>query len=73
VRGTPAAVRAAPDLTHFGSRLTIAAGTLPNTFGNLEGWITNAPALKPGVKMPRITTYTGTQLRALATYVASLR
>jgi cytochrome c oxidase subunit 2 len=73
VRGTPAAARVAPDLTHVGSRLTIAAGTLPNTLGNLEGWIVNAQALKPGVKMPIITAYSGHELRALAMYVASLK
>jgi cytochrome c oxidase subunit 2 len=73
VRGTPAEAQVAPDLTHIGSRSTIAAGTLPNTLGNLEGWIVNAQSLKPGVKMPTITAYSGHELRALAMYVASLK
>lgn len=73
VRGTPANGRVAPDLTHVGSRLTIAAGTLPNTLGNLEGWIANAQAIKPGAKMPTMSAYTGPQLRAVAAYVASLK
>jgi cytochrome c oxidase subunit II len=73
VRGTPAAAQVAPDLTHVGSRTTIAAGTLPNTLGNLEGWIANAQSLKPGAKMPTITTYSGPELLAVAKYVASLK
>jgi cytochrome c oxidase subunit II len=73
VRGTAANGQVAPDLTHVGSRLTIAAGTLPNTLGNLEGWIANAQAIKPGAKMPTLSAYTGPQLRAVAAYVASLK
>jgi len=73
VRGTPALGRTGPDLTHVGSRLTIAAGTLPNSLGNLQAWITNAQSIKPGVKMPTITQYDGSELRALAAYVASLK
>jgi cytochrome c oxidase subunit 2 len=73
VRGTRALAQAAPDLTHVGSRLTLAAGTLPNSLGNLEGWIANAQSLKPGAKMPTITTFSGAELRAVATYIASLK
>jgi cytochrome c oxidase subunit 2 len=62
-----------PDLTHIGSRLTIAAGTLPNSLGNIAGWIANPQALKPGAAMPTLSAYDGTELRALATYVASLK
>ena len=39
IRGTTAQGRSRPDLTHFGSRRGIAAGTLPNNLGNLGGWI----------------------------------
>src|SRR5687767_268566 len=39
VRGTAAAGTRGPDLTHVGSRRFIAAGTLPNTQGNLAAWI----------------------------------
>lgn len=73
VRGTSALGQVAPDLTHVGSRTTIAAAMLPNTIGNLEAWIANAPALKPGTKMPTITLFDGQQLRAVAAYVASLK
>jgi cytochrome c oxidase subunit 2 len=73
VRGTEAKAQVAPDLTHVGSRLTIAAGTLPTTVGNLEAWITNAKMIKPGTQMPVLAEFSGPQLRAVATYVASLR
>ena len=73
VRGTPAAASVAPDLTHVGSRTTIAAGVLPNTLGNLEGWIADAQSIKPGALMPRITTFSGRDLRAVAAYVAGLK
>jgi cytochrome c oxidase subunit 2 len=46
---------------------------MPNTLASLEGWIANAQALKPGVQMPPITQFTGTELRAVATYVSSLK
>jgi cytochrome c oxidase subunit 2 len=52
IRGTPAEGKLAPDLTHIGSRQTLAAGTVPNNRGNLAGWIANPQALKPGAKMP---------------------
>lgn len=73
VRGTPALGQVAPDLTHVGSRLTLAAGTLPNTVGSLEAWITNAQAIKPGAKMPSLNVYSGEQLRAVAAYLESLK
>jgi cytochrome c oxidase subunit 2 len=51
----------------------IAAGARPNSLANLEGWIANPQALKPGAAMPTLDTYTGPELRALAAYVASLK
>jgi cytochrome c oxidase subunit 2 len=73
VRGTPARATVGPDLTHVGSRLTLGAGTIPNPLGNLQGWIANAQAFKPGAKMPRLAELDGPQLRAIAAYVAGLR
>jgi cytochrome c oxidase subunit 2 len=73
VRGTPALGTVGPDLTHIGSRHTIAAGVMPNTLGSIEGWIANAQAIKPGALMPPNTQFTGRELRALATYVSSLK
>jgi cytochrome c oxidase subunit 2 len=73
VRGTNARGQVGPDLTHVGSRLTIAAGTLPNTLGTMEAWIANAQSLKPGTKMPTLTQFSGRELRAVATYLETLK
>ena len=61
-----------PDLTHFGSRRTLAAGMFPNTAERLVEWVRDAPRLKPGVKMPPFA-YTDEQARALAAYLLSLK
>jgi cytochrome c oxidase subunit II len=55
IRGTAAVGNVGPDLTHVGSRLTIAAGTLPNTRANVEAWIRDPQHVKPGNKMPAIS------------------
>jgi cytochrome c oxidase subunit 2 len=72
IRGTPAAGIVGPDLSHLASRATIAAGALPNDRASLTGWISNAPALKPGVGMPALPQFTGRQLLAITTYLESL-
>jgi cytochrome c oxidase subunit II len=72
ISGTPAGSRIGPDLTHLASRRTIAAGTLPNTRGNLAGWIVNPQAIKPGVRMPA-TSLDSDDLQALLTYLESLK
>ena len=55
IRGTAAGGRIAPDLTHFATRSTIAAGTLPRTREHLHQWITNPQAIKPGSRMPTLS------------------
>jgi cytochrome c oxidase subunit 2 len=62
----------APDLTHFGSRLTIAAATLENNRGNLAGWVANSQAIKPGNAMPAFN-LDGDSLLAVVDYLESLR
>ena len=71
VRGTAATGKGGPDLTHFGSRLTVA-GIVPNNRGNLAGWIADPHAIKPGVKMPR-TYLHADDLLALTSYLESLK
>jgi cytochrome c oxidase subunit 2 len=71
IAGTPAGSRIGPDLTHLASRRTIAAGTLPNTRGNLARWILNPQAIKPGVRMPA-NNLKSDDLQALLTYLESL-
>jgi cytochrome c oxidase subunit 2 len=43
-----------PNLTHVGSRTSIAGGTYPNDRRHLSLWIKNARKMKPGVLMPTI-------------------
>jgi cytochrome c oxidase subunit 2 len=53
--GNPAAMGVTgPNLTHVGSRSTIAAGRFPNTAAYLALWIKNARAMKPDVLMPAL-------------------
>jgi cytochrome c oxidase subunit 2 len=73
IRGTAAAGRLGPDLTHVGGRRSIAAGMLPNNVGTLAGWIASAQHLKPGSRMPSFDIFTGPELRAIAAYLESLK
>lgn len=55
IQGNPMSVgNVGPNLTHFGSRSTIAAGNYPNTPAYLALWLKNAPRMKPGVLMPTL-------------------
>jgi cytochrome c oxidase subunit II len=55
VTGNPSAMGiTGPNLTHVGSRSTIAAGRFPNTAAYLALWIKNARAMKPEVIMPTL-------------------
>jgi len=60
-----------PDLTHLASRRTLAAVTLPNTRGNLAGWIIDPQAIKPGNHMPG-SDLDAASLQALLAYLESL-
>jgi cytochrome c oxidase subunit II len=71
IRGTGAGGRTAPDLTHLGSRLTLAAGTVPNTPGHLAGWIADAQGIKPGNRMPTMA-IGAADLQALVSYLQAL-
>ena len=72
IAGTPSGSRAGPDLTHLAGRRTLAAGTLPNTRGNLAGWILDPQAFKPGAKMPS-NALSSADLHALLAYLETLR
>ncbi len=55
IAGNPAAMGVtAPNLTHVGSRSTIAAGRYPNAAAYLALWIKNARAMKPEALMPTL-------------------
>lgn len=55
VKGNPMSMGViGPNLTHIGTRYTIASGQYPNDAKHLAYWIKNAPHLKPGSMMPTI-------------------
>jgi cytochrome c oxidase subunit 2 len=61
-----------PNLTHLGTRATIAAASLPNTADGLARWLDDPPGVKPGSKMPRIG-LTRQEIAALVAYLQSLK
>lgn len=61
-----------PDLTHFGSRRTFAAGLYPTRPALVTAWLLNPPAMKPGVKMPALG-LGAAEARHLAAYLLSLK
>jgi cytochrome c oxidase subunit 2 len=67
-----ASAQVGPDLTHFASRLTIAAGTLHNNKGNLAGWIADPQNIKPGTKMATVPVK-AEDMQPLIDYLESLQ
>lgn len=72
IRGTTAVGTAGPDLTHIGSRRSIAAGLLETTRGTLAAWTADPQTLKPGTTMPLVP-LTSVELRQVAVYLESLK
>jgi cytochrome c oxidase subunit 2 len=72
INGTPAGSNFGPNLTHVGSRNTIAAATLSNTREHLMQWIVNSQQFKPGNRMPQ-NNLGQTELDALVDYLQSLK
>jgi cytochrome c oxidase subunit 2 len=72
INGTSSTGVIGPDLTHLASRKTLGAGALPNTRGNLAGWIIDPQAIKPGNLMPPIY-LEGDDLQALLAYLETLQ
>lgn len=73
IRGTSTAGVIGPDLTHVGSRLRLAAATIPNDVGHMVDWIAAPERLKPGALMPAFGMLGAEQLRAIAAYLITLR
>jgi cytochrome c oxidase subunit 2 len=72
VRGTQANGSLGPDLTHVGSRKTIAAGVFDNTRGSLAAWIADPQTIKPGNNMPMVN-LTADELNAVSAYLTGLK
>jgi cytochrome c oxidase subunit 2 len=72
IRGTPAAGKLGPDLTHFGSREALAAETLPNNPENLARWLKDPQEVKPANLMPNLG-LSPTMVEQLTAYLISLK
>ncbi|KQM95336.1 cytochrome B [Sphingomonas sp. Leaf22] len=73
IAGTDAAGAIGPDLTHLGSRSSLGAGTQPMTRTALVRFITDAPAVKPGARMPAYPQMPRQDAQAIAAYLESLK
>jgi cytochrome c oxidase subunit 2 len=72
INGTTAGSNIGPNLTHVGSRNTIAAATLSNTREHLLRWVADSQQFKPGNKMPA-NNLSDQDLQALVDYLQSLK
>jgi cytochrome c oxidase subunit 2 len=73
VRGTDAGSHVGPELTHVGTRLTIAAGTLPSSHESFLRWVQNPQLIKPGTRMPPHENLSRADLESVVAYLRSLR
>jgi cytochrome c oxidase subunit II len=73
IRGNkPMAGVLGPDLTHVASRSTLAALTITNTPANMQRWIHDPSAVKPGTLMPTVP-LTTQQLNEISAYLEELK
>lgn len=73
VRGISEAGSVGPDLTHFASRRTIGAGTLPLTPANLADWLVAPEHIKPGNRMPSFATLPDAERQAIVDFLLELK
>ena len=81
IKGTIAPGVIGPNLTHIGSRTTIAAGIMDNTQEDLVRWISNPDREKPGIDPERNALFmpawedvlTPEQIASIAAYLLSLK
>ena len=62
-----------PDLTHFGARRTLGAGTLPMTADAIAAFIRDPARSKPGALMPAFGAMPAADAAAIAAYLSGLR
>jgi cytochrome c oxidase subunit 2 len=72
VRGTEAEGTIGPDLTHVGSRRSLAAATLPNDREAFARWIADNQHIKPDNLMPPYGNLSIDHLTAISTYLEGL-
>lgn len=72
VRGVTEAGSVGPDLTHFASRRTLGAGTLPVTAENVGDWLVAPTHIKPGARMPSFATLPDADRDAIVAFLMEL-
>ena len=72
IRGTEANGVIGPDLTHLGSRHSLAAAALPNSKAAIATWIVENQHIKPENLMPEYRIFEPEELDAVAAYLESL-
>jgi cytochrome c oxidase subunit II len=74
IRGTEADGEHGPDLTHLGSRKTLAAGALAEVnAATIAHWISRNQHVKPGVRMPDFSDIDHSLVMDIAIYLESLK
>jgi cytochrome c oxidase subunit II len=72
ISGTAANGRIGPDLTAFGERATLAAGTLPHTADDIARFIADPGDVKPGAKMPHFDMLPANDIQRIAAFLKEL-
>jgi cytochrome c oxidase subunit 2 len=73
VQGVTQTAGFGPDLTFFGERQTVGAGTLANNQENVARFIRDPAAVKPGARMPAFAMLPDADIAAIADYLVGLR
>lgn len=73
VAGSAAVGRIGPDVSHIAARTSLGAGIMPMNEANLVRFIRNAPAVKPGARMPAYTHLAPADVRAITRYLETLK
>lgn len=73
VRGVAEGSKLGPDLTHVGSRLFIASGTLKNGPMEMKQWLARVHEVKPGARMPSYARLSQGEMDALVQWLGALK
>jgi cytochrome c oxidase subunit II len=73
VRGLVEEGAVGPDLTHFASRRSLGADTLPITAETLHDWLVAPSHIKPGVRMPSFGTLPQADRDAIVAFLLELK
>jgi cytochrome c oxidase subunit 2 len=73
ISGTQARGTIGPDLTAFGARGSVGAGTLANSVEHVARFIRNPGSVKPGAEMPHFSMLPDAEINLIAAYLAELR